>query len=120
MVWNNCGEYLRGKLPKLQNRAARVITGDSYEIWFIGILKKLDWETLSERRKEQQVKYVSKALTCQCPGNISDMFKLCNSQRYELRSNNNKLMLSKPKTNSVKQTFGYAAAKVWNERNKNT
>jgi hypothetical protein len=29
-------------------------------------------------------------------------------------------MLSKPKTNSMKRTFGYAAAKVWNERNKNS
>jgi hypothetical protein len=27
-------------------------------------------------------------------------------------------MLSKPKTNSIKRTFGYPAAKVWNERNK--
>ena len=55
MVWSNCGEYLRGKLQKLQNRAARVTTGDSYEIRSIDILKKLDWKTLSERRKEQQV-----------------------------------------------------------------
>ena len=86
------------------------------------ILKKLQWKTLNERRKEQQLKYVSKALTCKCPKNISDMFKLSNSVRYELRSNNNKLMLSKPKTNSMKRTctFGYAAAKLWNERNKNS
>ena len=120
MVWGNCGEYLRGKLQKLQNRAARVITSNPYEIRSIDILKKLEWKTLSERRKEQQLKYVSKALTCQCPKNILDMFKLSNSVRYELRSNNNKLMLSKPKTNSMKHTFGYAAAKVWNERNKNS
>ena len=42
------------------------------------------------------------------------------SVRYELRSNNNKLMLSKPKTNSMKRTFGYTAAKVWNERKENS
>jgi hypothetical protein len=41
-------------------------------------------ENVNERRKEQQLKYVSKALTCQCPKNISDMFKLSNSVRYEL------------------------------------
>jgi hypothetical protein len=45
------------------------------------------------------------------------MFKLHNSDRYELKNNKNKLMLLKPKTNSMKRTFGYAAAKVWNERN---
>jgi hypothetical protein len=120
MVWGNCGEYLRGKLQNLQNRAARVITGDPYEIRSIDILKKPEWKTLSERRKEQQHKYVSKVLACQCPKNISDMFKLSNSARYELRNNNKKLMLSKPKTNSMKRTFGYAAAKAWNERNKNS
>ena len=49
-----------------------------------------------------------KALTYQSPGNISDMFKLCNSQRNELRSDDNRLMLSKPKTNSMKRTFAYA------------
>ena len=35
-----------------------------------------------------------------------------NLKIYELRSNNNKLMLSQPKTNSKKRIFGYAAAKV--------
>jgi hypothetical protein len=65
MIWGNCGESLRDKLQKFQNRAARVITGNSYKIRSIDILKKLDWKTLGERRKEQQLKYVSKALTCQ-------------------------------------------------------
>ena len=65
MIWGNCGESLRGKLQNLQNRAARVITGDSYEIRSIDILKKLDSKTLGKRRKEQQLKYVSKAFTCQ-------------------------------------------------------
>ena len=58
---------------------------------------------------------MSKALTCQCPETISDMFKLSDSNRYELRSNKTKLMLSKPKSNSMKRTFSYAAAKVWNK-----
>ena len=115
MVWGNCAEYLKGKLQKLQNRAARVITGDTYEIRSTDILNKLDWKTLSERRKEQQLKYLSKALTCQCPETITDMFKLSDSNMYELRSNKTKLMLSKPKSNSMKRTFSYAAAKVWNK-----
>jgi hypothetical protein len=54
---------------------------------------------------------------CECPENISDMFKISNTEQYELRSNNNTLMLSKPRTNSMKRPFGYAAAKVWNQSN---
>ena len=31
LVWDECADYLLTKLQKLQNRAARVITGSSYE-----------------------------------------------------------------------------------------
>ena len=42
MVWGNCGEALKEKLQKRHNRAARVITGDTYEIRSFDILKKLN------------------------------------------------------------------------------
>jgi hypothetical protein len=47
----------------------------------------------------------TKAVAYKCPENISDMFKMSNSERYELTSNINTLMLSKHKTNSMKRTF---------------
>ena len=119
MVWGNCGEGSKEKLQRLQNRAARVITGDTYEIRSTDILKKLNWKTLEERRKEQKLAYVAKALSNQCPENVSTMFKISNSDKYNLRSNNKMLILSKPKTNSMKRTFGYAAAKDWNYNSKN-
>ena len=100
-------------------RAARVITGDTCEIRSTDILKKLNWKTLEGRRKEQKLAYVAKALSNQCPENVSTMFKISNSDKYNLRSNNKMLMLSKPKTNSMKRTFGYAAAKDWNYNSKN-
>lgn len=49
---------------KLQDRTVRVVT---YESRSIDTSKKLDWKTLSERSKEQQVKYISKALYVQMP-----------------------------------------------------
>ena len=79
MVWGNCGEGSKEKLQRLQNRAARVITGDTYEIRSTDILKKLNWKTLEERRKEQKLAYVAKALSNQCPENVSTMFKISNS-----------------------------------------
>ena len=32
MVWRNCSITLQEKLQKLQNRAARIITGDTYDL----------------------------------------------------------------------------------------
>ena len=55
MVWDNCGKVLKENLQKLHNRAARVITGDTYEIRSFDILKKLNWKTLEERRIERSI-----------------------------------------------------------------
>ena len=30
LVWDNCSKSLQNKLHKLQNKAARILTGDSY------------------------------------------------------------------------------------------
>jgi hypothetical protein len=67
LVWGNCGESLKEKLQKLQNRAARVITGDTYDIRSKDILKKMNWKNLSVKRKEKANAYVSKAITGNCP-----------------------------------------------------
>ena len=51
MVWENCGNCLLQRLQKMQNRAARVITGKTYEVRSSEILRELDWQTLEKRRK---------------------------------------------------------------------
>jgi hypothetical protein len=76
----------------------------------------LNWKNLSVKRKEKESAYVSNAGNC--PKSIAEKFKISNSERYDLRSNNKFLALPKPKTNYMVRTFGYAAAKIWNERNK--
>ena len=118
LVWGNCCDSLKEKLQKLQNRAARVITGDSYDTRSKDILQKLNWKNLSERRQQKTIAYVSKAIAGNCPENISKKFENSYSERYDLRNNNKFLSLPKPRTNSIVRTFGYAAAKIWNENNK--
>ena len=89
-------------MQRLQNRAARVITGDSYEISSSDILTKLNWETLGQMREQQTIKVVNKALKHDCPQSISKMFKISKSEKYNLRNNNQVMALSKPKTNAMK------------------
>ena len=38
---------------------------------------------------------------------------------YDLRSNNNTLMLPEPNTNAMKRTFGYRGAMLWNLNHEN-
>ena len=48
-IWNSCP----GELEKVQNRAARFVTGNyNFEAGsMISILKQLEWESLNKRRK---------------------------------------------------------------------
>ena len=32
LIWGNCNQILKGKIQRLQNRAARIITGDTYDV----------------------------------------------------------------------------------------
>ena len=53
LVWDNCSITLQNKLEKLQNKAGRIITGDSYDTPSDIVIKKLGWEILYHRRKVQ-------------------------------------------------------------------
>ena len=117
LVWDNCSPDLKTQLQRLQNRAARVITGDSYYSSATETLSKLGWETLECRRDEQLLSLVNKNIGGD--SNLSDFFRISNRDCYDLRSNNNTLMLPKPNTNAMKRTFGYRGAMLWNLKHEN-
>ena len=47
-LWDNCGSGLREKLQRLQNRAATVITGSTFDIRSVDVLNMLGWESLDQ------------------------------------------------------------------------
>ena len=116
LTWTNCNQTLKNKVQRLQNRAARVKTGDIYDILSKDILNKLGFKNLEKRRISKTEAYVTKALQGKCPQNINAMFIPSNIENYQLRNDNLVLMLSKPNTNAMKRSFGYAAAKIWNSQ----
>ena len=107
LVWSNCSETLKLNLRKLQNRAARVITGDNYDVRSKQILFKLGWKTLDERRQNLMEKYMNNIVNDNCPEIIGNLFEKRNNYDYNLRSNDKFLRLSKPNTNSMKRSFSY-------------
>ena len=52
LVWDNCSRTIKDKLEKLHNKAARIITGDSYEMPSDAVRSKLGWVALQERREK--------------------------------------------------------------------
>ena len=58
LVWDTCSNYLIENLQKLQNRAARVISGKTYEIRSREILSDLGWQPLEKRMKFKKATFM--------------------------------------------------------------
>ena len=115
LVWQNCKLELQLKLQKLQNRAARIITGDNWEIRSKDVLNKLNWLPLNQRRLTDTLLFMRKIFKDEVPISISNQFQLSVNEQYNLRSNCTMLKLAKPRTNTLKRSFSYHAAKTWNK-----
>ena len=109
LIWQNCKLEKQIKLQKLHNRAARVITGDNWEIRSKDVLNKLNWKNLHERRLFETLMFMRKILKNEVPALISELYQTSSNQ-YNLLSNDTMLKLAKPKTNAMKRSFSYYGA----------
>ena len=114
-VWDSCSSYLVNKLQKLQNRAARVLTSSSYDTNADYLFESLGWKNLVSQRRFTKAIMVYKSLNGLAPDYLSNMFVDRNSiTNYALRDTSNKLALSLPRTNYLKNSFSYSGAVLWN------
>ena len=65
--------------------------------------------------KQREVIMTFKILTGRSPQYLEKLFSISQNVNYNLRSNQTKSKLPKPKTNFLKRSFSYRAAKSWNE-----
>jgi hypothetical protein len=114
-VWNDGSCTIINKLSKLQRRAARVITSSTYDIRSTQILEDLNWLPIELDLKNREAIMTFKALARKAPDYVRELFTECKNDFYCLRSNDTKLALPKPRTNFLKRSFSYRAAKSWNE-----
>ena len=73
-VWDNVGETSLTKLQKLQNRAARIVTGSRYDQSVLPLIRALGWPTVREILDLETLKLVFKSLNGDAPSYMSDMF----------------------------------------------
>lgn len=114
IVWDNCSQTLKNRLQKLQNKAARIITGDSYETRSDVIRSKLGWNTLQERRDDKMNNLMKKIMRDNSVDYLQELFSIFSNSTYQLRNNNRVLSLPKPNTNALKRSFSYKGAVAWN------
>ena len=67
VVWDNCFQYEVNELEKIQNEAARIVTGSTKLVSINNLLKETGWESLSTRRKEHKLTLFYKMNDGLCP-----------------------------------------------------
>ena len=115
LVWDIGNAYSLEKLQKMQNRAARVITGKSYDVRSKDILQELSWQPLMERWGNNKAIFMHKVANGEYLEKISNLFVVKNNDNYNLRNNGIDYTLEKPRTNFLKKSISYCGAKMWNE-----
>ena len=103
-LWDNCGIGLKDRLQKYQNRAARVITGATYDIRSSDLLDNLNWKPLEERRNYLKSIFVYKILNSRTAPNLKEAFQFNNERHntYNLRNRDTDLAPPMPKKNSAR------------------
>ena len=116
IVWDSISETQTVNLQKLQNRAARIITGASYSQRSSDVLCELGWMTLETMRKHQKAILMFKILNGLTPPYLSEMFTHSASfHDYGLRSSRMNLALPKSRTDFYRNSFAFTGAKIWND-----
>ena len=116
IVWDNLGKGLGQKLQRLQNRAARIITESDYNVRSSDILTLLNWSNLETRRTQQFKTFMYKTVNGMVPNYLSNKFSpISTVHEHNLRGSNHKLFVPRPLTESLKKSFSYRGATLWND-----
>ena len=82
LVWDIGNTYSLEKIQKMQNRAARVITGKSYDVRSKDILQELSWQPLMDRWGNNKAIFMHKVANGEYLENISNLFAVKNNDNY--------------------------------------
>ena len=115
VIWDNCPQYEKQELEKIQLEAARIATGTTKLISITALYKDVGWKSLEQSRQTHKLTLFFKIfphltplyLSSLIPPSISDM------SRYNLR-NSDQLQTFDSQTNSYYNSFLPSAVRTWN------
>ena len=114
-VWGNVGETSLTKLQKLQNRAARIVTGSRYDQSALPLIRALGWPTVREILDLETLKMVFKSLNSDAPSYMSDMLtRVSETTSRALRNSNINLRTPMLRTSAGQGCFSFREASLWN------
>ncbi|MCG7878111.1 MAG: reverse transcriptase family protein [Candidatus Thiodiazotropha endolucinida] len=115
IVWDNCTVEQARSLEKLQNEAARIVTGLTRSVSLERLYKECNWESLAHRRNNQKIKFMYKATHDMVPSYIADLIPhlVGEATRYDLR-NRSDINLPPQRTTIFQNSCIPSSIRAWN------
>ena len=90
VIWDNCGDYEKQELEKIQNEAARIATAASKLISIRNLYNEIGWETLEKRRINHKLILFYKMYNNLTPDYLSSLVlsSVNEVSHYQLRNAN--------------------------------
>ena len=120
IVWDNFTVQDSSTLDKLQNEAARIVTGLTRSVSLENLYRECGWVPLTIRRNEQKLAFMYKAVNGEIPEYISDLIPpfVRDVTNYPLRNNNN-LTIPFTRTETSRKSC-IPSVSLWNSLGENT
>ena len=115
VIWDNLSQGLKDQLYKVQNEAARIVTGCTKLVAIADLIQESGWETLSERRRKHKLILFYKIVNGVSPSYLNVLVPLTigNSTTYNLLRPNN-LRTIACKTSLYNNSFLPSVINDWN------
>ena len=91
VIWDNLSQGLKDQLDKVQNEAARIVTGCAKLVAIADLIQESGWETLSERRRKHKLIHFYKMVNGLSPNYLNILVPptIGNLTTYNKRRPNN-------------------------------
>ena len=116
LVWGCSGVTEMNQLQKLENRAARIVTGSSFDTPCQPLIKELGWKTIDQLITSEANIMVFKSLHELAPQYMCNLLTRASqlTSRY-LRNTLTDLRLPKQNSKTGQKCFSFRGAKAWND-----
>ena len=114
-IWDNCTQYEKYELDKIQNEAARIATGATKLVSLTNLYKEIGLESLSKRRNNHKLTLLYKMINHLTPIYLSSLIpaQVSSASRYNLRNAQNYQTI-RARTNQYRDSFLPSTLHLWN------
>ncbi|MCG8096458.1 MAG: endonuclease/exonuclease/phosphatase family protein, partial [Candidatus Thiodiazotropha endolucinida] len=115
VIWDNCSQYEKNELEKIQVEAARIVTGSTILVSLNKLYQEVCWDTLQQRRHKHKLILFYKMFNNLAPTYLSSLLprQVSTVSRYNLR-NSNDLQTIRTKTSLYHNSFLPSTLREWN------